>query len=298
MKKFINLVKAFLYTQRYLIGFVENHNNQANLFSQIKWLDLGGYKNGWFADPFILSANESEIIVLAEEYVYSTKLGRLVRLAIDRKGFRLKKIDVILDLPTHLSFPIFFKENGKTYLYPENYQSGALTMYEYNDSTKLLGEPITIITEPLLDSQIVKIEDAYYLFAVKYTSGLQEDTKVLLIYKSSTLTGPYSKIQVIENERNEERGAGAIYINNKGKIIRPVQSCEGGYGKELILKELIPHNDVFTQVEIARHCTNGNLSTGCGMHTYNSFGDLIVVDVYGFRYLISRWIKKLKKLAK
>lgn len=294
LKNATKKLKGFLYTQRYVIGFIEDFNfNQSSddTFSKIKWVDLQGYRKGWFADPFILSADESQIVVLAEEYLYSTKLGRIVRLSIDRNTYRLLKIEPILELPTHLSFPIYIRENGKTYLYPENYQGGALKIYEYDDSTRTLSNPITLVSEPLLDSQILKIDGTYYIFAVKYKTGLQKDTKDLIIYKASSLLGPFIPHQSIETEHNEERGAGTIFVTKYNKIIRPTQNCEYDYGKEVIFKQLELENDAFSEIEVGRISADGNKKKGLGIHTFNQLKDLTVVDGRGFRYVVSRWIK-------
>lgn len=50
----------------------------------IKWMKHG-YKDRWFADPFILEEKEDAYIVLAEECMHENQKGRLVCLTIKKE---------------------------------------------------------------------------------------------------------------------------------------------------------------------------------------------------------------------
>ena len=177
----------------------------------------------------------------------------------------------MLSLDTHLSFPIYLEENGMIYVYPENCQSGTLKIYEYDEKAKNLYNPQVIIADPLLDTQIVKIDGDFYAFGVKYQTGLQQDTKELYIYRAEELMGKYRCIQKIENLRCEERGAGAIFVEDN-QLIRPAQCCEGGYGREVILYELNRDDDGFNEIEIGRVIPDKSAKTGGILHTFNKKG--------------------------
>ena len=292
MKKIIRKIHTALAAQRYNIGFVdEEEKSKAN--PKIHWLKLGSYRKGWFADPFILKVSDKTMEILVEEYLYNTRLGRLSLITVDAKTYRLLKVDVILELPTHLSFPIPIIENNKVYIYPENYQGGALTIYEYDMELHKLVKPTRIIEQPLLDTQIIKIDSTYYAMGVAYSSGSHQDTKTLHIYSAPSLLGPYQSFQTIQNDKCEERGAGEI-VKTNGKYLRPTQNCEGDYGLDVIIKELILTKDnKFTQKEIRRISPNHSLKYGLGLHTYNSLGGKTVVDGRGYRHMITRLIKSL-----
>ena len=280
----IQQIKSKLSERKYYIGFLDvkclNTQNR-NRFKSIKWIDLCGYKKGWFADPFILKNDGKVIEVLAEEFVYASGKGRLVNLLISRDEFKLLKVTEILTLDTHLSFPIYIVENGKCYVYPENYQNGALTIYEYDFECKKLINPQIIIHEPLLDTQIIKMDGGYFAFGVKYCTGLQSDTKTLYIYRANSLLGDYKLFQVIENRQCEERGAGLIF-EQSSRIIRPAQCCEGDYGKSVILYELAFENGCFIEKEIDRIETDNSFKYGRGLHTFNMMDNLLVVDGNGY----------------
>ena len=110
------------------LGFIEEGlaDTLKNKNPKIHWVKKR-INDRWFADPFILDVTESEIIILAEEYCYDIRRGRIARVVIDCKTFEEKGFEIILDLPTHLSFPFIIRQNGKVYLIPENSASGCST---------------------------------------------------------------------------------------------------------------------------------------------------------------------------
>ncbi len=281
----------------YYIGFLKEEELSLPVekrYGRIKWIDIRKYKEeGWFADPFILTVNGDTIELFAEEMIYRTGRGILVYLRIDKKSYEVLEKTTILDNETHLSFPIYIKENGKLYVYPENYQSGTVKLYEYNEKTRKLMNPRIIIDQPLLDTQIIKIDGTYYAFGVKYKTGRQQDTQVLYVYKSENLKGNYRCIQEIKNIRCEERGAGLIYVEGS-RMIRPAQCCEGGYGKEVILYELCKDKNGFKEIEIERVVPDRQAQKGSILHTFNKMEGIVVVD--GFAYNTPRLASFYKKL--
>ena len=202
----------------------------------------------------------------------------------------------MLELDTHLSFPIYIWDNKKLYVYPENYQSGGLAIYEYDEQSKSLVSPRKIINAPLLDTQIVKLEGAYYAFGVQFQTGLQKDTKKLYIYKANKLFGDYKQIQIIENSRCEERGAGLIYTEDD-RLIRPAQSCEGGYGREVILYDLQKNHIGFEEKEISRVTPDRKAPNGKILHTYNKMDGWVVIDGWRYKHpCLAAWYKKIRRL--
>lgn len=297
----INTLRRFLAERAYFIGFLNEKQLRlpaTERFNAISWLKTCGYKHGWFADPFFLSVDDSKVELLVEEWEYDQKKGRLCILDIERRGekFKLQKVTPILTLDTHLSFPIYVKdESGELFFYPENYQSRTLKLYHFNRETRQLEHPISIISEPLLDTQIVKIDKHYYAMGViKNESKTHDYTRHLHIYKAEQLTGPYEQVQVIDNPLREERGAGQIYEHD-GKLYRPAQCCEGEYGKAVIIYELqMDDAGRFTEKEVNRFEPVHGARYGQGLHTFNLMNGLCVIDGKDFRRgLISRWIDKL-----
>lgn len=301
--KLINIVNRIFphpLKNSYYIGFLMETDLSLPVnerYARIRWMDVRQYENeGWFADPFLLSVKDDSIELFAEEMIYQTGCGILVYLKVDRNSYMVLEKRTILSLDTHLSFPIYIEENGKIYVYPENHQSGMLKIYEYDENAKNLQNPQVIIADPLLDTQIVKIDGEFYAFGVKFQTGHQHDTKHLFIYKAEELIGEYKCIQKIENLRCEERGAGLIYRED-GRLIRPAQCCEGGYGREVILYELCSDDGGFKEVEIERVIPDRTARMGSVLHTYNKKDGIVVVDGWAYQNPhIASLYKKMRRI--
>ncbi len=284
----------------YYIGFLRDAEMSLPIderYSRVRWLDVRKFKSeGWFADPFILSVNDNIIEIFAEEMIYKTGRGIIVYLKVDINSCEILDKHTMLELDTHLSFPIYIWDNKKLYVYPENYQSGGLAIYEYDEQSKSLVSPRKIINAPLLDTQIVKLEESYYAFGVLFQTGLQTDTKKLYIYKANKLFGDYKQIQIIENSRSEERGAGLIYTEDD-RLIRPAQSCEGGYGREVILYDLQKNHIGFEEKEISRVTPDRKAPNGKILHTYNKMDGWVVIDGWRYKHpCLAAWYKKIRRL--
>ena len=193
MKQILRRILPEPLKSSFYIGFLKNVEIPLPVverYSKIRWLNVNKYrKEGWFADPFIFSVNDNTIELFAEEMIYKTGRGIIVYLKVDVNSFEVIEKHVMLELDTHLSFPIYIRDKGKYYVYPENYQSGTLKIYEFDENSRSLTHPRTIIHAPLLDTQIVKWDDFYYAFGVEYQTGFQKDTKRLNIYKADTSKG-------------------------------------------------------------------------------------------------------------
>ena len=282
--------KMFFTKYKYNIGFIQTDSIERLIRGdknnvQISWVNRGAYNKGWYADPFVLSIDHDEIIVLVEEWVDELSRGRLTKLTIDKKDYSIKSLKPILESQTHLSFPNIWKENGKVYVYPENYQSGGLYIYEYDFINDSLINKQLLVPEPLLDAQIVKINGIYYLFGINEGKGVLQNN-YLYIYKALSLFGPYSYHQELYNEEKIERGAGAI-IECNGKLYRPAQCCENGYGKSLIFYQLeLDSKECFSEIKVGNMLPNPKGRYSEKLHTFNRCDNYVVVDGNEYNYQI------------
>ncbi len=120
----------------------------------ITWLFDNSYDK-YYADPFIMNSANGEFKILHEEFPYETDYGVLSLSDID-KDFKPIDYKTLLDTKSHISYPFYYTENDKTYIFPEAGQSGKLSCYEYdivNESMRFLKD---IIDLPLRDSTILK----------------------------------------------------------------------------------------------------------------------------------------------
>lgn len=280
------------------IGFIEMDTDFLSKDTwKIQWMKHT-HKNSWFADPFILRVTDKEIIVLVEEFYDPIKRGRLSKLTIDKTSYELKKVDVILELGSHLSFPAIFRSNGKIYIYPENSAENHLKIYEFDEDKNQLIPHKVLMEAPLTDAIISTDFGCPFLFSTKLP--VQNGNK-LFIYKGDQWDGNYEMIQTIEFPTNTARGAGDFFKFN-GKTIRPAQDCNGAYGKGLVFYEASYSDGKFAMKELKRIYPQNTIYDQ-GMHTFNAFNNtLAVIDGRKFRkpfvskslLAINKTIKRIK----
>ena len=249
------------------------------------------YKDRWFADPFILSVSDKEIVLLVEEFTYSIGRGRIARLAIDRNLLFISEMQIVLDLNTHLSFPSIVREGGRVFIIPENSASGNSTIYEYDDSSRK-ADPISVICDyPLTDATLHSEGDSAFLFS---TFIPDPNGKTLTIFKKDG-TGKYQPVQSVMFDDYVARNAGAL-LETAGGLIRPAQICDGGFGYGLGLEfQRVTYKDgQFSFEALERRFPPKGYD---GMHTYNTFGEIAVVDCRRFlRPLLRNTLHAIKEL--
>lgn len=293
----MRLIDKLSYSQYWNIGFCEQ--TPVELISDrklkhIQWLKHP-YTDRWFADPFIFKITENEIVVFVEECVINRPKGIISELIIDRESMHLKKRYVLLELDTHLSYPIIYNYGEKTYVCPENGQSGNLTLYEYDSTNHRLINPQIILNEAVADATIIAHDSFYYLFATKYPKTQCD----LYLYQSDSFFGPYHQIgdKTVQHHPSCSRLAGNI-IKLKDSFYRPSQNCVLRYGESLSIMQGCFNKASYSELLsfcLKPKCFRYNL----GIHTLNFNDNYLVVDGYGYRYpLIGRLISFLRLLKR
>lgn len=249
--------------------------------------------NRWFADPFILDVTEDMLYVLVEELEHKTNKGRLAKLTIDSHSFKLLEVKIILELPTHLSFPAIYRIDNDIYIYPENSASGKSFIYKYDISNDRLQPYCKISDSPLTDAVMLDFNGRNYMFATKIPE--QNDNKII-VCESKEKISIYDEIQTICLPDKSARSAGD-FIREGNRVIRPAQNCNGGYGVGLVFQEVsCDDNGLFVVRELFRK----NPPSGyIGMHTYNSFKGYAVVDLHRRRFpRLHEFLLAIKHLMK
>ena len=113
-------------------------------------------KDKWYADPFLFEVTDTSFVVLVEEFRYEHPVGRLAKLVIDRKTMKIVEEKIVLELPTHLSFPIFYCDGEDVYMYPENSKSGNLNLYKYDKAKEQFVFLTCLVEDPLTDAVMLK----------------------------------------------------------------------------------------------------------------------------------------------
>lgn len=270
-------LRLFVTEQRWTLGFIENPiddivSGGALVVHYIK----GQPKDRWFADPFILSHNDETIVLLVEEFLYKTRLGRIARLTIRKKDYQLISDEVVLELNSHLSFPAIKRKSGHVYIYPENAAGLGLALYEYDFQLNQCTYIKTISPKPLADAIITDVFGEELMFTTQIPD---HNGKELSVYKFSSSIPFLSKVCSFES--NIARNAGDWFkVDNT--VYRPAQDCNGGYGMAVLLQKVCKESESFEFNTIRRiESTNPDYTTGC--HTFNYYDGMCVIDVHGVK---------------
>lgn len=277
----MNLRKAYLslIEEVWTIGIVESSLKDIINGEDLKIHSIKhSYHDRWFADPFVLDVIENQIELLVEEYYFPIRRGRIAKLTIDRKSYRLLNVVTVLELDTHLSFPAIIRKEGALYIYPENSASGKLTLYSYNPQTnKCIPESI-LVEEPLTDAIIYSPESvAPLLFSTKVPTMQHH---LLGVYIKEGNCFVFSKNYVFKDRIT--RGAGDFFcIDNK--LYRPAQEYNKWYGRGLSIQKVELNNGecIFTEIRRIHSNVKGYKD---GIHTLNSYKNVIVVDLKHYKH--------------
>lgn len=285
----MNIFRKYATSNKWNIGFIEDSLDtilDPNHPVTIHWMKHKE-KKSWFADPFILGIDDAHIYVLVEEFYYPIDRGRISKLTVNRNTYQLEKIDVILELPTHLSFPAIIRKDGKTYIYPENSESGKLAFYEFDTvSNKCIPSKI-LCERPLTDAIITDLFGENQIISTELPNP---NKNILGIYQNG------KKIKEFTFPENVARNAGDWFMRN-GKIYRPAQDCTKTYGGAVIFQNVFKNNAGEYEFKNIRRLSSDNPIYNQGFHTFNHHQGLSVVDAKGFRFpLFNKFFFFIRKL--
>jgi len=283
-------LKSIIKRSRWQIGFLDNPQDILKQEYKVHWLK-GAPEDRWFADPFILDVTDESIEVLVEEVRFSNPTGRVTKLTVNRQTWELEKMTVLLELDTHLSFPAIRREGNEVFVYPENNYSGKLTEYKLIEGggNELIFNKI-VSSLPLTDA----IQSSRFQKPIVLASKIDDECgNCLSIYKQDE-KGEYIFDYDICFDRKIGRMAGDLFEID-GKLYRPAQDCSNSYGGALVIQEFKSTDPIELYDVIVHKSTHPKYIEG--MHTFNMFKGVGVIDVIGYDYprtmSVIRYLKSL-----
>jgi hypothetical protein len=275
----MNIIKK-LNRNRWDLAFFEKNdlnNVLAGDYSNVHWMKYCD-KSRWFADPFILEVTDDYIIVLVEELSYDLNRGRLAKLTVNRKTWKMDECKIILDLTTHLSFPMIIRRGDEVIVIPENSASGCSIAYRYNLSNDTLEKLAKVSNDALTDAVSFDLNGKSYLFATKQPAPNGNQLSIYSFDKSELKA---SLLSTVTFDKPIARNAGKPFEYN-GKLVRPAQDCDGAYGKGVIIQEIVYNsdNDSFGFNELGS-IYPFNFKYNLGVHTLNVHAGMCVIDGRG-----------------
>ncbi len=223
-------------------------------------------KDKFYADPFLFKYKGINYIFF-EDFDYEK--GVISYVTLDQDG-TISKPQLALELPTHLSFPSLFQDNDEIYMIPETYLYKSVSLYKAVDFPNKWEHQRVLIQGAYFSDPILFKHSGYYWL---YTA-VRGDR--LRIYYAKDLEARFLPHPI--NRRNiRGRNAGAIfYVNDRP--IRPTMDCSKGYGRSMILKEIVlltTGNLVEKEIAYIEPTWAPRLE---GTHTYSQNEDYVVYD--------------------
>ena len=275
IKQTIIGLSEFLSKTKYEIGFI--FSEPKNVLENTSALNVRflrhHYHDRWFADPFILHVDKDSVVLLVEEFLYNKTKGRIARLTIDRHTCKLRRNEVVLELNSHLSFPFILRENDSIFICPENSGAGVWNKYEYDPVTNSVTRCFPLIPLPLTDAVFDK-DGRVFSTQLPFPNG--SSLNVFEFFPPD-----YKETSTVEFRERVARNAGGFFRIDD-RWFRPAQECNDHYGHAVVFQEVLFENGSWTFKEI-RRLTSPHPTLDCGCHTFNTFHDISVIDVYGYR---------------
>lgn len=256
----------------------------------VDWVKMP--KDRWYADPFVLDVTDNEILLFVEDYGYDTRKGIISLLHINRATMEIMSRKVILETPTHLSFPAIWRKDGHIYIYPESANSGKLDLYEFHPESETLTFVQTICDEVVWDSYITEAFGEPLLYTAAHNDNQLD------IYQWNEDKSRYVPYLEIPSEKPNSRLGGAVF-EYKDAYYYPAQDCNQNYGGGIDIKRIELAKERIRELEIVKHLASPNPRYPLGLHTLNEYKGVVVIDVKGYRYgRIGAMMDKLVALKK
>ncbi|MFZ0268188.1 glucosamine inositolphosphorylceramide transferase family protein [Caulobacter sp.] len=245
----------------------------------VHWLPEEG-RLKFLADPFGVWRN-GRLHLFVEAYDYRTRHGviELIELGAD---FAPVRRAVVLREPWHLSYPQVFEADGETWMLPEAYRSGALTLYRAA-AFPHVWEPVVrlALDTPAIDATPFRHDGLWWL-AYSPTGPQRWKQGRLHFAFAERLTGPWRTHpgNPVRNDLSSSRPGGSAWLEN-GVPHLPVQDCTRTYGGALRVLKILELSPRRFEAEASAPLVPPS-SAGAyrqGLHTLSACGPVTLFDV-------------------
>ena len=269
-----------LHLKQWSIGFVRSNIEDIIRAKRselpIQWLTPPSQELS-YADPFLLQTSDGNIHVIYENVSTVTLDGKISLMTLDASSLAVTKERDLLKTSSHFSYPFVYRENNKTYVFPENAFGGSLHCYEFDEQRMTLEHKRLVLNQPVLDATILQHNGKYWLFCTKIGDRRNTD---LYLFHSDELTGNYQPHagNPVKQDIRSSRPAGS-FVKVDGQLYRPAQNCTSYYGESITINRVV-HLDETRYEEVVDFSIvpNKKDAFNYGLHTINAIGELIVVD--------------------
>ncbi|HOW09261.1 MAG TPA: hypothetical protein PLX08_05585 [Bacteroidales bacterium] len=242
-------------------------------------------KNRFWADPFVVSADDKHY-VFVEEFMYKKNRGHISVLELDKQGKLVKSGPVIVH-PYHMSYPHVFNFEGSYYMIPETCENHTIDLYKSTEFPFKWTFVKHIMSDiEAMDSTLFNYRDKWWLFTlVERISFASDNSPELYIYYNDDFMSDKwisHPLNPVISDVRTARPAGNIFISD-GALYRPSQDCSARYGQALNINEIMVLTETdYLEKEVAKVKPDWEKELK-GLHTLNFSESFSVADAYYFR---------------
>ena len=235
----------------------------------------------WFADPLLFSDN-NKTWLFVEAFNRKARKGEIGYFEIiDGNAVNFQ---VVIDTPTHMSYPFVFKYNGDYYMIPETGAARHIALYKAkNFPNQWELDKILLDDCVYRDSTIISEGNGYF----KVLSYKQEGTNrfnmknTFTVFRLDMETKKLTIISEFLDKKQRNRPAGPCFKVGGG-LFRVSQKCNRAYGEAMYVYEV--NKDGLCKNDRLVNLFDGNkvMLKGKGKvvltHTYSQAGGYEVID--------------------
>jgi hypothetical protein len=279
--------KALFYSPHWQVFYREKPvNKPIGDLTGAKWHKIPNPPFRFLADPFPYNYRGKDYIFV-EDLDHRSKKGILSVVDV-----ATSKVTPIIEEPHHLSFPFVFFHQGEYYLLPESGEAKELVLYKaLLFPFKWVRDTVLINNQECADATPFYFNNKWWML-LNSTDGKGSMADMLYLYSSDSLKGewhshPQNPIKI---DCSATRGAGAV-IEKDGKLYRPVQNCEKGYGHSVNLYEITTLNSEMFEEKLVSNLKVDGGDKLWRLHTYNQSSSLETIDGSGVAVKVVEWVR-------
>jgi len=218
--------------------------------------------------------------VFIEESLNRRGKGHISVFVIDSDGNVGEPVKV-LEQPYHLAYPHVFEWNGDYFMVPDTSEAGTISLYRCTEFP-LKWEFSCHLLEGVkaFDTTLLQRDGIWWMFTNMVENEGGSDWDELFLFHSEYLESKKwiaHPLNPIVSDVTNARPAGAIF-GQGDHLYRPAQDCGRRYGYAFQINEIVTLNESdYSEKTIARTTPNWR-SDLQGIHTFNSTGELTIID--------------------
>lgn len=241
---------------------------------EIHWLPKRLRPGTFIADPFGIEF-EGKRYLLCEYFDYREPNGRIVAGEM-RDGILTGTLEDAIGGPCHASYPFLFAHEGELFCIPETSRANEVALFKMEEFPSRWKKEAVLLQLDAVDPSIVQYKGQWWLFyGLRSTDGAE-----LFVSYADSPCGPWlpHAKQPIKRDPGSARPGGTPFVY-QGKLYRPAQDCSRGYGRRLVIQEVLALSPTeFEEKVVAVVEPDENGPYPDGLHTLSAFGETTLVD--------------------